>query len=395
MGRNGIRIPLTVTLAVQAIVSLVALTVPVLAPVAASDIGISSTSVGIYVSLIYISSMMSSLWSGDFILRYGALRVSQVCLVFCGTGLMLTAFASVPAMIVSALVIGLGYGSITPASSHILIRHTPAHMMSFVFSLKQTGVPLGGVIAGAIVPPLVISAGWKNASIIIGAFCIACILLINPIRSGIDSDRQPNRHISFQGAFRPLQMVVSHRPLLQVAVISFLYAGMQLCLLTYLVIYLTRDIGMAFIGAGLMLSAGQMAGTIGRVVWGILADRYLNPRLLLGILGVAMSLGAVATASFSSAWPSFAIVTVVILFGATAIGWNGVYLAEAARLAPDGQVGAATGGALFFTYLGVVLGPPLFAAVASGTDSYPIGYAFFAVLTFICGVVAILSRRKN
>jgi predicted MFS family arabinose efflux permease len=393
--REGITIPLTVMLAVQAIVSLVAVTVPVLAPVAASDIGISSTSVGVCVSLIYFSSMMSSLWSGDFILRYGALRVSQVCLVFCGIGLMLTAFASIPAMIVSALVIGLGYGSITPASSHILIRNTPAHMMSFVFSLKQTGVPLGGVIAGAIVPPLVISAGWKNASIIIGAFCISCILLINPIRSGIDSDRQPNRHISFRGVFRPLQMVVSHRPLLQVAVISFLYAGMQLCLLTYLVIYLTRDIGMAFIGAGLMLSAGQMAGTIGRIIWGILADRYLSPRLLLGILGVAMSLGAVATAFFSPAWPSSAILTVVILFGATAIGWNGVYLAETARLAPDGQVGAATGGTLFFTYLGVVLGPSVFAAVASGTDSYPMGYVFFAVLTFICGAVAILSRRKN
>lgn len=395
MDRKGISIPLAAMLAVQAIVSMVAVTVPVMAPVAANDIGISSTSVGIYVSLIYISSMISSLWSGDFILRYGALRVSQICLLFCGIGLMLTAFASIPAMIVSALIIGLGYGPVTPASSHILVRNTPAHMMSFVFSLKQTGVPLGGVMAGAIVPSLVISAGWENTSIIIGAFCISCILLINPIRSGVDSDRQPNRHISFQGVSRSLQMVVSHRPLLQLAIISFLYAGMQLCLLTYLVIYLTRDIGMAFIGAGLILSAGQMAGTVGRIVWGILADRYLNPRLLLGILGIAMSLGAVATASFSSAWPSFAIVAVVILFGATAVGWNGVYLAEAARLAPDGQVGAATGGTLFFTYLGVVLGPPLFAVVASGTDSYSIGYAFFAVQTFFCGAVVILARRKN
>lgn len=97
MDRKGISIPLAAMLAVQAIVSMVAVTVPVMAPVAANDIGISSTSVGIYVSLIYISSMISSLWSGDFILRYGALRVSQVCLIFCGIGLMLTAFASIPA----------------------------------------------------------------------------------------------------------------------------------------------------------------------------------------------------------------------------------------------------------------------------------------------------------
>jgi len=395
LGKEGILKPLTATLAVQSIVSMVAVTVPILAPAAAEDIGISSTFVGIYVSLMYVGSMISSLWSGDFILRYGALRISKICLAFCGIGLMLTSIASIPALVISALVIGLGYGPVTPASSHILSRHTPAHMLSFVFSLKQTGVPLGGVLAGAIVPTLVITVGWKNASVIIGAVCISFILLIIPIQSGIDTERQPNRHISFHSVFGPLQMVISHRPLLQLAIISFVYAGLQLCLFTYLVIYLTKDIGMAFIGAGLTLSAAQMAGTIGRIVWGILADRCLNPRLLLGILGIAMSFAAVATALISSAWSSTAIIAVVILFGATAIGWNGIYLAEAARLAPDGQVGAATGGALFFTYLGVVLGPPIFAAVATGTDSYPLGYVFFASLTFICGVVAIFSSRKN
>jgi MFS family permease len=395
MDRKSITIPLAATLTVQSIASMATVTVPVLAPTAATDIGITSTSVGIYVSLIYISGMISSLWSGDFILRYGALRVSQICLIFCGIGLILAAFASIPSLVVSALIIGLGYGPVSPASSHILVRNTPAHMMSFIFSLKQTGVPLGGAIAGAIVPPLVIFAGWENASIIIGVFCIFCILLINPIRFEIDSDRQPNRYISFQGVSRPLRMVVSYRPLRQLVIISFLYAGMQLCLLTYLVIYLTRDIGMAFIEAGLTLSAAQMAGTIGRIVWGILADRYLSSRLMLGILGVAMSLGAIATASFNSAWPSSAILVVVILFGATATGWNGVYLAEAARLAPDGKVGEATGGALFFTFLGVVLGPSIFAAVVSGTDSYPLGFVFFAFLTLLCGVVAILSRSKK
>ncbi|WP_417276298.1 hypothetical protein [Castellaniella sp.] len=46
-------------------------------------------------------------------------------------------------MTVGALLIGLGYGPITPA-----------HRMSFVFSIKQTGVPLGGVLAGLVVPGL-------------------------------------------------------------------------------------------------------------------------------------------------------------------------------------------------------------------------------------------------
>ena len=190
-------------------------------------------------------------------------------------------------------------------------------------------------------------------------------------------------------------MVLSHRPLRQLAIISFLYAGMQLCLFTYLVIFLTNDIGLALVAAGFILSAAQLAGTIGRIFWGVLADRYINPRLLLGLLGIGMSVGAIATAAISPNWPTICVVIIVILFGATAIGWNGVYLAEAARSAPEGKAGEATGGTLFFTFLGVVLGPSIFAAVASGSDSYPLGFIFFAVLTLACGVGAIASYRKS
>ena len=154
MSNKGVIIPVTATLGVQSTVSMVAVTVPVMAPSMAPDVGISATAAGLYVSLMYIGSMISSLWSGDFISRYGPIRISQICLVLAGVGLMLTAFSSIPAMLLSALVIGCGYGPVTPASSHILARRTPARIMSFIFSLKQTGVPLGGVLAGAIVPSL-------------------------------------------------------------------------------------------------------------------------------------------------------------------------------------------------------------------------------------------------
>jgi MFS family permease len=395
LDKKGVAIPLTATLVVQALVSLVAFAAPIFAPTAARDIGISATSVGIYIGLIYITSMFSSLWSGDFIGRYGALRVSQVCLLICGVGLALAAVGSVPVLILSALILGLGYGAVTPASSHILSRNAPASLMSFVFSIKQTGVPLGGAVAGAIVPALVVFAGWKNTAVIVGAICGLGAILAQPIRRGIDSDRQPARRISFQGVTGPLRLVVTHRPLLRLAIISFFYGSMQLCLITYLVIYLTKNIGMTLIAAGLSLSAAQIAGIVGRIVWGIIADRLLRPPLVLGLIGIMMSLGAVATASFSSDWPLPAIWISIIVFGASAIGWNGVYLAEAARLAPGGQVSAATGGCLFFTFLGVVVGPPVFAGVATLTGSYSLGYLLFAGFTFVCALLAVSSGLKK
>src|SRR5690606_30340191 len=80
---NSATLALIITLLIQALVSLAALTAPVLAPVVAQDIAISATKVGVFVALIYAGAMFSSVCSGDFIIRYGAIRVSQVCLAFC------------------------------------------------------------------------------------------------------------------------------------------------------------------------------------------------------------------------------------------------------------------------------------------------------------------------
>jgi MFS family permease len=78
------------------------------------------------------------------------------------------------------------------------------------------------------------------------------------------------------------------------------------------------------------------------------------------------------------------VLALAIAFGASATGWNGVFLAEVARLAPPGMASAATGGALAVTFLGVVLGPALFGLLSSAFDSYRAGYLALVVPTAIC-----------
>lgn len=137
---------LIATTTVQALVSMSALTPPVLAAVATEEVGLPGSFVGYYASLVYLGAMVTSLVSGGVIGRYGAMRVSQACLVLCAAGLgALAATQAGPLVVIAvvgALVIGLGYGPITPASSHILARTTPAERRGLVFSIKQTACPL-------------------------------------------------------------------------------------------------------------------------------------------------------------------------------------------------------------------------------------------------------------
>ena len=385
---------LAATLSVQAVVTMATLTVPVFAPAAAADIGLDASNIGIFASIIYVGAMASSLLSGGLAPRYGAIRVSQIGLGISLAGLALTATASWQVMVAAALLLGIGLGPATPASSHILARHTPEHLRGIVFSIKQTGVPLGGVLAGALVPLFVVQLGWRGAALAVAAICLACAVLIQPARRHFDTELRRDER-AFEGSFMgPLRLVLGLPELRRLAFASFFFAAIQQSFSVFLVTYLVTGLGMPFIKAGVTLAISQAAGIVGRIVWGALADWLGKTQLVLGGLGLAMTGAGLAASAFTADWSYGAIVGVCIVFGATAIGWNGIFLAEVARLAPADQAGRATGGVLFFTFFGVVAAPPLFGVVVSLTGAYDLGFIILSALTGIFGLLLVVRRGK-
>src|SRR5690606_11630801 len=183
---------LIATLTVQSLVAMCLLTLPVVAPAVAETLHVSPAYVGLYIALAYLGAMAASLLAGAAVRRYGAIRASQAGLMLCAAGVAVCAVESPAAAALGALLIGFGYGPITPASSHLLARSTPAHRMSFVFSIKQTGVPLGGVLAGFIVPGLADLMGWQIAFLAVALANLGCALAIQPLRDALDADRDPS-----------------------------------------------------------------------------------------------------------------------------------------------------------------------------------------------------------
>ena len=370
---------LAVTTAIQAMVSMALLTLPAMAPVAAQGLGVPPALVGAYVALCYLAAMLSSLIGGTLVRRLGAIRVSQLGLALCAIGLLLCAVPWLPAVALGALCIGAGYGPITPASSHLLALTTPAHRMALVFSIKQTGVPAGGMLAGALVPGLSLWLGLQGTLAVVAGVCAVCAVLSQPLRAALDADRQPSQALALGALFRPVGMVLGHRSLAVLAACSFLFSAVQVSVTAYMVTYLNGSLGMTLLAAGAALSVSQLAGVVGRIAWGAVADRGLGPRNTLMLLAVLMIVGSVLTALLQPGWPTALIWAIVALLGASAIGWNGVYLATVARQAPPGQAATATGGTLMFTFMGVVLGSPAFGALAGFSGSYRLAFAALAL----------------
>jgi len=65
------------------------------------------------------------------------------------------------------------------------------------------------------------------------------------------------------------------------------------------------------------------------------------------------------------------------------VGWNGVMLAEAARMAPPGQVGAATAALSFAFAITMMIAPPAFTGLVALTGGYAAGFLMCVVAVLV------------
>ncbi len=368
----------------------------VLAPVAAPSLGVSPQSIGLLVAACYLCAMVAGLLAGPLIARLGARRTCQLILAANGIGLALGDFAVLAVLPLTAIAIGGAYGIVNPVSSLMLAHAAPPRMMSLIFSIKQTGVPVGGAIAGALAPSLAAAIGWAHTLLVLGMVCACGALLLAPLPVAEPVPRSGERlniRASLASLGAPVRLALSTAKLRELSAVSLIYAQGQLVLITYLVTYLNLGLGFSLVSAGLIYSFAQGAGIVGRILWGAMADRFVSPQRMLGTLGLISALGGLCAALFSAAWPLAGILAVCALFGASAIGWNGVYLAEVARRAPPGKIGMATGGTQFFTFMGALSGPPLFALFV-WMGGYALAFALFAVPPFIVGTVLLVRSAR-
>ncbi len=400
----GSLLPLAITLLIQSFSSLALVVVPVLVPTLTGVPRLTAAGIGLYLVCGYAGAVTGSLGASLCVERWGAIRASRYALMLSAVGMLIAAWRP-SAMPLAALLIGIGYGPITPASSHLLIQTTPRARRSFVFSVKQTGVPLGVALAGLIVPPMAPVFDWAWTLTLLAGSCVAVATMALPIQAQLDSpiERATPRPADLGAPgwrraatmvsplFRPLALIFGQRDLRSLAMVSFLFSTIQMSFTSYIVSYLTHDLALAAVLAGMLLAVSQLGGVAGRIAWGYLSDRVTGPLPMLAMLATVIALCALSTAGLkwlSQPPPTLLIGGLMLVFGATASGWNGVYLAEVATRAPPGKAGTATAGTLACTFFGVIVGAPLFGALASGKGGFPAG--FLALALSACAAVAVL-----
>lgn len=393
--RSDAVVALPAMFAGQIVLTMAAYTLPVIAPAAMPDIGIPTVYVGVFTASIYLVAMMSGLLTGQLLSRMGAVRTMQCLLVAVVAGVVLFDLSHPVTAVLGAMVIGVGSGPMNPTGSFILAQTTPPRWRAFVFSSKQTATPAGGMLAGVIVPAVLLWQGWQAAVGTVALGAIIVILLIEPARRRLDTIRPPHRRFSIAAVAEPIKLVMRQRELRAIALMGYIFGGCQLTLASYLVVYMTEQLSLSISTAGLLFAIFGGCGIPIRLFWGAIAERLLSSRAILILSGLIMAAGFAMTANFTLDWPLWALTLVIALLGCSANGWVGLFFAELVRIAPDDMSSEASSGGQFFAYGGIMSMPLIFGGIVAATGSYQVGYYVLTGLSLLAMVLLLVSGGKK
>lgn len=392
MSAPGLAFLLGTLLAAQTVGTLATMTLPAVAPEVAAAYGIDASLIGYQISLLAAFMLVSLTFGSQLSVRWGACRASQVALALLAAG-CLAAILPHPAFLFgSAVVLGLGYGLLSPPASQLLARFTPPARRNLVFSLKQTGVPLGGILAAAITPAVAVSVGWRWALAGTALLLCALILVMQRGRAGWDDDRDPSVRIGTR-PFAGIATVWNHLALRLLSLSGGCFVIVQICLQTFTVVLFVEQFGIGLVAAGIVLTASQVGGVFGRLFWGWIADVARNCFTALAVLAGVMISACLLVPALDPGWPLVVACALFFVLGSTASGWNGAFMAEVARLSPRREISAATGGSLVFVNIGKMIGPIVFTNIYLLAGNYTLLFGMLA-LPAALGLACVLAAHN-
>ena len=393
---------LSATLLMQSVASFMTQSLPVVAPLITASAGLAPERIGNLSSLTALGTVLFLLLGGPFLARLGPVRMLQVGALIAGFGMLLAGIGTLPALIAASLLLGIGYGPSPPAGSRILAATAPRGHRTLIFSIKQAGAPLGGALAGLVSAPVAAYAGWPAALAVALVVAIVSAIIIQPMRASLDAERNPSRAIDLRAVLSPRTLSApfaalrADRLLPPLTALSISFALVQGCLFTFTVTWLVETRGFSLVQAGAAFAAMQSAGVVARIFLGWLADRTGHATVNLLIQAFVASCVVLALALLPEDASRALITLLCAASGFLAASWNGISMAEVARVSPPDRVGDVTAGTTLFVFLGYVAGPSVFAGLVGWSGSWVVPMvAIAAQLAVVAALVSLMLFRAS
>ena len=339
-----------------------------LAPFLVGDLGLARGQVGLLVSATVVGALVVLILAGSLSDRFGVRRLFLLGMTLAGVPLALA--AAMPGfvwLLVPMALYGIGNGFALPPTTRAIVEWFPTRRRGLAMGIKQTGVALAGLICGFVVPPLGEAFGWRGALLTLGL-----TVVVSGVVAWLAYRDRPAEPTTGRTTRPGFGAVIGNPSLLLLSGVTLLYAAVQLSLVGFLVLFLTERLGLSVPEAGALLALAQGGGVAGRIGWGLVSDTVFGGRrkVVMGIIGVLAAVSSFALAMTGPDTPRAVLLLTLAVAGVSAIGWNGINMTFVAEIAGRQASATAAGVNLTASYLGIMVGPPLFGLLIDWTGTY-------------------------
>jgi fucose permease len=349
----------------------------VLWPAMSADFGVPLSALGVLLLLALVGFVLISFNNGPLIRRLSFHKFLLIGLALRVTGLaVLAAYPSWPVAIAMFLIISLGGGGIDSGLNTYLSEHGNARQLNWLHASFGIGATLGPFLAAGV---LALGGTWNLNFAIVAAFFVVLTTLVwrtAPLwHIAAPDKKEPGGHADLAKSLRlPLVWIST--------VLFFVYVGTELTAGQWSFSLFTLGRGMPDLTAKFWVGAYWGFFTIGRILFGLVADRVSIDRFLRFAL-MAVMLGALLFW-----WNPFAgagIAGLIIMGLAEAPIYPSLIAGTAQRM---GKAHAAN--AIGFQVAAAGVGGTLLTGLA-GLLATRIGLEAIAYLTFVFAVVTWLA----
>jgi MFS transporter, Spinster family, sphingosine-1-phosphate transporter len=331
-------------------------------PYLRAEFGVTEAQLGALVSAVSVVIALTALPIALVVDRSSRVRAIAIMGSFWSVATAACAFApGYVALLAARLGIGVGQAGFGPAGAAVLGAAYPPERRATALGVFQMGAPIG-VVTGSVVGSLVAAHwGWRPAFLVVAVPGLVLALLalrLRDYRTVPERSRGRAAAAALLGARSALGAMLGGALLL--VVVSTLY--------TWLPTHLERAYGVPPARAGVMASFVVLAGALGTVTAGHVADRLARRDVRWRMF--VPTVAAVATAAtlgmaFGAVPPGATQMALVLLGGATATAAIGPAVAVVLDVVPPSVSATAVAiYALVQNLLGLAVGPVVTGVLA-------------------------------
>lgn len=336
------------------------------------EFGLGTDGLGMLTALFFLAAATTSPGLGRWVQRVGWRTAAKVNAIASGTLMISTVWAarSSRSLVVLLMTSAAVYGMANPAANAALAEVSLPGRGATLFGIKHAGIPGSTLIAGALVPLVVLTHGWRWA-FGVGAALAAAVWLLVFCEPNVTS--VADRRVDERGPELTIAFLVGLG--LASALASWAATGLG----TFLV-SAALDRGLGEASAGWLLTAGSLVSIVARIVTGRVTDRLH----LSAAVGLMTLMAAGSIVFFLLPYGSRSVfVALVILAFATGWAWPGLMTFAVVNANPS-SVASSSAITQAGVFVGAGVGPFVLGQVATR-------WSFDALWMVVGGALAIAT----